>query len=202
MLVNDARLLNCPVLSLHVSGMIAKTSEAIIDPHDLKIIGFYVVGPEVGDGEHGDILQVHDIREFSELGMVIDSIDELVNADDVIKLQKIINLNFTLIGKKVETKKKTKLGKVIGYTANPDNYMIQQLIVQRPLMKSFLDPELLISRSEVINIDDEKITVRDEEQKIRERALKEDFVPNFVNPFREPQLSPVDNQSLDEPDKQ
>ena len=30
---------------------------------------------------------------------------------------------------------------------------------------------------------------KDEEDKIRKRAAKEDFVPNFVNPFREPDFS-------------
>ncbi|MBQ3325542.1 hypothetical protein IJG79_00085 [Candidatus Saccharibacteria bacterium] len=202
MLIKDTDLINFPILSLHMSGMIAKTSEAIIDPSDLKIVGFYLVGPEVGDGEHGDILQVGDIREFSNLGMVIDSSDEFVNADDIVKLKDVVNINFQLIGKKVETKKKTKLGKVIGYTVNPQDFMIQQIVVQRPLMKSFLDPELLVGRSEIVNVDDEKVVVRDEEKKIRERATKEDFVPNFVNPFREPQLSHADNQTLGEPDTQ
>lgn len=185
-----------------MSGMIAKTREAIIDPSDLKIIGFYLTGPEVGNGENGDILQVRDIREFSNLGMVIDSADEFVYADDVIKLKEVVDINFQLIDKKVETKKKTKLGKVIGYTVTPEDFMIQQIIVQRPFMKSFLDPELIIGRSEIVNVDDEKIIVKDEEKKIRERATKEDFVPNFVNPFREPQLSRADSQTLDEPDTQ
>ncbi|MBP5204845.1 hypothetical protein IKG12_02765 [Candidatus Saccharibacteria bacterium] len=202
MLMDINRLIGYPVLSLHVSGMIAKVTEPIIDPDNLKIVAFFVTGPDVGNGEHGDILQVDDIREFSELGMVIDSIDEFVNADDIVKLRDIINLNFSLIDKKVETKKKTKLGKVTSYTVNPDDFIVQQIIVQRPLMKSFLDPELTISRSEIVKVDDEKVTVRDEEKKIMERAAKEDFVPNFVNPFREPQLSRADSQTLDEPNTQ
>ncbi len=202
MLMKDSDLQNYPVLSIHMSGMIAKTTDAIIDPNDLKIVGFFVNGPKVGTGDCGNILQVVDIREFSNLGMVIDSEDELVNSDDVIKLQEIVNINFQLIGKKVETRKKTKLGKVASFTVNPKNFQIQQIIVQRPLMKSFLDPELTIGRSEIVNVDDEKIIVKDEEKKIRERSANEDFVPNFVNPFREPQLSRVDTQTLDEQDMQ
>ncbi len=202
MLVSSEHLINYPVLSLHTSGMIARTSEIIIDPNTLKIVGFFVTGPETGNGEFGDILQVNDIREFSNIGMVIDSIDELVSANDVVKLQKILNLNFSLIGKKVESKKGTKLGKVVNYTFSPDDYSICQLLVQRPLMKSFIDPELTISRNEIVNIDDDKIIVKDEEKKIRERATKEDFVPNFVNPFREPRLSNVDTKNLDELNEQ
>ena len=201
MLVNSERLLNCPVLSLHVGGMIAKTNEIIIDPNDLKIAAFRLEGPQIG-GDVGDYLQENRIREYSSMGMVVDSLDDFVDANDVVSLQKILGLNFSLVGMKVVTKKGTKLGKVSDYTVNTEGFMVQQLIVQRPIMKAFLDPELVIGRSEVVEINDHAIVVRDEESKIRANATKEDFVPNFVNPFREPQLSTADNQTLDEPGKQ
>ena len=206
MIIDSTKLLNYPVLSIHVGGMIAKTTSLIIDPNDLKIVGFQLTGPEVG-GDNGTILQVKDIREFSNIGMVVDSIDEFVSPGDVIKLDEILNLNFELIGKKVESKKGSKIGKVSGFSVNTEDFMIQQFVVQRPVMKSFLDPELLIGRSEIEKVTDEKVIVKDEEEKIRKRALKEDFVPNFVNPFRaggafapEPDLSKADSQTLDASD--
>lgn len=206
MIIDSTRLLNYPVLSIHVGGMIAKTTSLIIDPNDLRIVGFQLDGPEVG-GDNGTILQVKDVREFSNIGMVVDSIDEFVSPGDVIKLDEILNLNFELIGKKVESKKGSKIGKVSGFTVNTENFMVQQFVVQRPVMKSFLDPELLIGRSEIEKVTDDKIIVKDEEEKIRKRALKEDFVPNFVNPFRaggafapEPDLSKADSQTLDASD--
>lgn len=206
MIIDSIKLLNYPVLSIHVGGMIAKTTSLIIDPNDLKIVGFQLTGPEVG-GDNGTILQVKDIREFSNIGMVVDSIDEFVSPGDVIKLDEILNLNFELIGKKVESKKGSKIGKVSGFSVNTEDFMIQQFVVQRPVMKSFLDPELLIGRSEIEKVTDEKVIVKDEEEKIRKRALKEDFVPNFVNPFRaggafapEPDLSKADSQTLDASD--
>lgn len=206
MLIDSNRLLDYPILSLHVGGMIAKTTSLIIDPNDLRVVGFNLIGPEVG-GENGTILQVKDIREFSNIGMVVDSIDEFVNPGDVIKLDEVLNLNFELIGKKVESKKGSKIGKVSGFMINTEDFMVQQFVVQRPMMKAFLDPELLIGRSEVVKVTDEKVIVKDEEDKIKKRALKEDFVPNFVNPFRaggafapEPDLSKADSQTLDASD--
>ncbi|MBR5621307.1 hypothetical protein IKW75_02395 [Candidatus Saccharibacteria bacterium] len=197
MLINANDLLNKPILSLHMGGMIAKTSEIIVDPDNLKVVAFKVYGPEVG-GEFGEYLQEKDVREYSPLGMVIDSIDEFVNETDVVKLEKVLKLNFSLNGMKVVTKKGTKLGKVSGYTINTDNFMVQQLIVQRPILKAFVDPELIIGRSEVVKITDTEIVVKDEESKIRANATHEDFIPNFVNPFREQRLSTADSQTLDE----
>ncbi|MBQ6127911.1 PRC-barrel domain-containing protein [Candidatus Saccharibacteria bacterium] len=198
MLIESSRLLNYPILSLHMAGMIAKTSELIIDPNDLKVIAFKLYGPEVGTMS-GEYLRTDNVREFSGLGMVVDSADDFVNPDEVIKLKEVLDLNFSLNGMKVETRKGSNLGRVGSFTVNTDGFYVQQLVVNRPFFKSFMDPELLIGKSEIVKITDDKIIVKDEESKIRERATKEDFVPNFVNPFRKPQLSTADNQSLDEP---
>lgn len=185
MLIDGSKLNNFPILSLHVGAPIARTTYSVIDPNNLKLIAFHLSGREVG-GENGTILEARDIREFSKIGMIIDSSDDFVNPGDVIKLDKILELNFSLIGLKVETKKKTHLGKVIDYTVDTDTFEIRQIIVKRPLLKSLNDPELVISRKEIVEVNDYKIIVKDEEETIKKKATKENFVPNFVNPFREP----------------
>jgi hypothetical protein len=185
MLLNSNRLLNYPVLSLHLGGPIGVVKEVIINPNDLKIMALRVDGPQTGDGEHGDLLNVSNIREFSNLGIIIDSIDDLVSDGDVVKLDEVIKLNFDVIGLNVRTKKGNKLGKVFDYTFNPESMLITQFIVKRPLLKAFLDPELVIGRSEIKEINDYELIVKDEEEKIKKDIKKQDFVPNFVNPFRE-----------------
>ncbi len=199
MLIDATKLLSAPVLSLHMGGMIAKTTEIIVDPDSLKVVAFKVSGPETGNGEIGEYLQVKDVREYSPIGMVIDSSDDFVDMGDVVKLKKVLELNFSLDGMRVVTKKGTRLGKVANYTINTDGFLVQQLIVQRPFLKSFVDPELTIGRSEIVKISDTEIVVKDEEAKIRTNATREDFVPNFVNPFREPNLSTADSQNPGEP---
>lgn len=199
MLINASKLINFPVLSLQVGGAIAKTEFAVIDPDDLKIIAFLVGGPLV-DNETGDVLDVRSIRELSKVGMIVDSADELASRDDIVKIKDVLELNFSLIGLKVKTKKGHKLGKVIDYSVNSDNLMVQQLIVQRPAIKSLLDPELVIGRSQIVEVNDYEIIVKDEEAKIKKEAATKDFVPNFVNPFREQSFSPAHSQSPDEQD--
>ncbi|MBQ6375458.1 hypothetical protein IJJ37_00785 [Candidatus Saccharibacteria bacterium] len=182
MLIYASRLLGTPLLSMQAAGEIGYLSGLIVDPDALKIIAFYVTGALASRSMN--ILDVRSIREYSNLGAVIDSVDELVEKDDVMRISQVIGLNFTLPGLKVETKKGTKLGRVIDFTVTDDNFTVKQLIVKRPLVKSFLDPELTIPRTEIVEITDYKVIVKDEEKTIRARAEKEDFVPNFVNPFR------------------
>ncbi|MBR3055839.1 hypothetical protein IKG64_00755 [Candidatus Saccharibacteria bacterium] len=180
MLIYTSKLTGTPVLSMQAAGPIGYISRAIVDPDGLKIIAFVLNGPS----RSANLLPVQSIREYSELGMVIDSIDELVGPDDVIRLQKVLALNFDLLTLKVVTKKGSKLGKIIDYTVTSEDFVVQQLIVKRPTLKSFTDPELIIPRREIIEVTDYKVIVRDEEKTIRARAEKEDFIPNFVNPFR------------------
>lgn len=182
MLVTASHLINTTILSVQSTSPIGYISGLIVDPDKLKILAFQLSGPRIDRTEN--ILDVKSVREFSKFGMVIDSSDELVGPSDVVRIREILKLNFSLEGLKVETKKGSKLGKVTDFTVADDNFSIQQLIVHRPLVKSFIDPELTIPRSEIIEITDYKVIVKDDEKTIRARAENEDFIPNFVNPFR------------------
>lgn len=193
MLVTASKLIGTPILSMQASGAIGRVSECIIDPDTLKIIAFRAEGgpiPRTG----ANLLATSSIREYSNFGMVIDSADEFIDSEDVVKISKILALNFNLIGLKVESKKGSKLGKVMDYTVTSDDFVVQQLIVHRPALKSFIDPELTIHRKEIVEITDYKVIVKDEEKTIKKKAETEDFVPNFVNPFREkqPGFAPAD----------
>ncbi len=191
MLINGLRLIGCPILSLHVGGAIAHVSDVIIDPNDLKIIGFRVSGSLVR-GEVGDVLPVDSVREFSRVGMIVDSIDELVEGEEVIRIRDVLNLNFSLPGLKVVSKNKSKLGKVSDYIINSDSWSVYQLIVQRPIMKAFLDPELIVPRSEIIEVNDYQIIVKDEHSKLQKAApaaRPANIAPDFVNPFRKPDFA-------------
>lgn len=198
MLISNDDLLGEKVLSLHTGGPIAEIDKIIIDPHSLKVIAFELTGNLIG-GQHGTILETSSVREFSRLGLIIDSIDELVFPGDIIKLDEIMSLHFDLIDLKVESKKGTKLGRVKNYTIGREDFLIYQLIVKRPAIKALVDPELTIHRSLISEVNDEKIIIKEEEDKIRRDSVNE-FIPNFINPFREPQFSPTQSQTPDEQD--
>ena len=189
MLVTCSKLIGTPVLSVQTGTPIGFISHPVVDPDTLKIVAFRLDGPLVHKAT-ANLLDVSSIREYSNLGMVIDDIDELVADDDVVKISKVLELNFDLINLKVETKKGSKLGKLVDYTITPEDYIVQQIIVKRPALKALIDPELTISRKEIVEVNDYKVIVKDEEKTLKARAEKEDFIPNFVNPFRNNEFSP------------
>ena len=195
MLVYNSRLIGTPVLSVQAGGKIANIATSIVDPDKLKIVAFKLSGPTIDSAN--EILIPSSIREYSNIGMVIDDAEELVSAEDVVKIKKVLELNFDPLGLKVETKKGAKLGQVINFIVTTNDFIVQQIIVRRPLSKRFLDPELTIHRREIIEVTDRKIIIKDEKKDIRARASKEDLAPSFVNPFRsqEPGFAPADTKT-------
>lgn len=196
MLVYSSKLIGTAVLSVQSGAPVGYVSKIIVNPDNLTVVALILDGPLLARST-ANLLDISSIREYSTYGIVIDTIDELVEPDEIIRLNDIIKLNFNLINLKVETKKGSKLGKVVDYTITNDNFDIKQLIVRRPIIKSLIDPELTIPKSEVVEVNDYKIIVKDEEDTIKTKASKEEFVPNFVNPFRNSKqdFAPADNQT-------
>jgi len=193
MLMVGSSLIDYPVLSLHLGGLASHTINPVIDPESLSIIAYQLNDREIDDPEAGDILMIEDVRELSDNGFIIDSTDRLVERSEVIRLDKVMDLDFKLIGLKVVTKDGKKLGKIIDYTVDTGTFSIFQLIVQRPLLDAIVDPELTINRSQIVEINDDKIIIKHDKQKVRlQKNTKKDFVPNYVNPFRKPNYSEDD----------
>ena len=191
MLLTGSKMIGMPVLSLHVGSAIAKTTHAIIDPENLGVVAYELDGPIIkNDPEVGDILDVKDIRDLSNDGIIVDSADRFTTRDEVIKFDKIMKLHFNLVGLKVVTQSGKKVGKISDYTLDSESMIIYQLIVQRPFVSSLIDPTLTINRSQIIEIDDFKVTIRHDKAQIKikedKKKAAEDFVPNFTNPFRKP----------------
>jgi len=51
--------------------------------------------------------------------------------------------------------------------------------------KALIDPELVIGRSEVQEINDTEIVIKSDENAAMKKSGSLDFVPNFVNPFKD-----------------
>jgi len=181
MLIIGTRLLNTPVMSLQTGGRLAVTQKPIIDPSNLKIVAFEVEGQLLS--ERPALLRVADIREMGRVGMIVNSNDEFIGVHDVIKIEKLYELGFSLVGMVVIDDTKHKLGKVEDYTVDTDSFVIQQLTVQRGFFKGLTDTGLLISRTQIIEITDNEIIVRSARQRSVEPVMQASRT-EFVNPFK------------------
>mgnify|MGYP001791611316 CR=1 FL=1 len=186
MLVLGSQLIDTPIMSLQTGSELARTKTPIIDPRSLTILAYEVEGPLLD--EHPSLLRLQDVRELSNIGMIVDSSDEFIGLDDVIKIKAVHDLHFQLIGMNVIDDHKRKLGKVSDYSIDAGSFILQQLNVKRPLLKSFGDAEFLIHRSQITEINDTTIIVRSGAQKAEESV--KDVVRNYTNPFRQGSTQP------------
>ena len=144
-------------MSLRTGTEIATALVPIINPNNLKIEGFYC---KVGRRDH-PILISQDIRDFLPQGIAVNDEDALSDSRDLIRLKEIVDLNFELLGKHVETADGQKLGKVSDYATEVSSMFIKKLYVSQPLLKNFSGGTLGIDRTQIVEITDKKIVVND-----------------------------------------
>lgn len=188
MLVLGTRLKEIPVMSLQTGTQLASIDKPLINPANLKIFAFELDGPLLT--QKPSFLRVADIREISGIGMIIDSSDELIGLDDVIKVKELYELGFHLVGMNVIDEHKKKLGKVDDYTVETNSFVIEQLSVKRGILRNLTDTGLLIHRSQITEINDNAIIVKSTAKKITAKPVMEMVHREYINPFRRPDGQP------------
>lgn len=172
-------------MSLQTGSKLALLKSPLIDPANLKIIAYEVEGPLLTS--RPSFIRTDDIREVGQLGVIIDSNDELIELSDVLAVQKIHDLGFNLNGMRVIDDRKHKIGKVNDYSVDIDSFIIQQLQVKQSGVKGLTEASTLISRSQIVEINNTHIIVRS--ATVKADPIEEIASPTlaYVNPFRAPQ---------------
>lgn len=181
MLDYNSQIKSAPILSLHAGSSIGNLGDPIILPTMLQIAGFFVESKSLNKKTQ-HVLQANAIRELSPRGIVINSIDDISPASDLLRMQEIIDMNFDLLACQVRTQSGTKIGSVTNFIM--DGFlMIRQLVVKQTFLKSFSEGALYIPRSAILEIKGNIIIVEDGTKKIAKTKLPAKLDPNFVNPF-------------------
>lgn len=180
MLIPGSHLLRLPIMSLQTGAQIAVTKAPLIDPGTLEIKAYRI--SHTSDSSRDYFIRINDIRELADVGLIVDSEDELVTYGDVISLDKVIDRNFTLVGKKVISRDRKNLGKVIDYTLDIDSFTVIQLTVKRPIIHSLGEIELLIHRSQIREINNKSIIV--DAGAIDSEPVAAKISQSYSNPFR------------------
>ncbi len=168
MQVLSKTLLGRPVMSLRTGSRVATTVRPIINPNNLKIEGFYC--QDSIDPKLELILVERDIREIIPAGIVVNDHDVLAEPEDLIRLKKILKIDFELFNKPVVSDKKRKLGKVSDFSTELPTLYIQKLYVSQPLIKTLTGGNIGVDRGQIIEITNRKIIVQDPLKLVRTAA--------------------------------
>jgi hypothetical protein len=152
-------LFNQPVVSLRTGTQIAEAVEPIINPHNLKILGWWC-----NEGGRRAILLFDDIRQFMPNGFAINDEGALSEPADLVRHKEVLDIHFQLLDKLVRTSRH-KLGKVSDFSYN-DGLFVQKLYVSSPLHKVFSSEDTrIIDREQILEVTDKYILVRDTDVK-------------------------------------
>ena len=167
MLKLSKTLFNQPVISLRSGGQIAVATEPIINPHNLKILGWWC--RERGHTK-SMVLLSEDVRKLAASGLAVDSEEALSAPEDLVRHKEIMDIHFILLDILVRTDKR-KLGKVSDFSYN-DGLFVQKLYVAKPLAHVFtMVDTLLIDRSQIVEVTNQYILVNEADIKVTESEL-------------------------------
>lgn len=161
-------ILNQPVLSLRTGTVVATATAPVINPNNLKIEGFYC--QDVENRGRQLIMLYQDIRDLIPQGFVINDYDVLSDPAELVRLQDVLRLNFSLFGKPVVTVSKQRLGKVNDFAVDTTTMYVQKLYVTPSVFKSLTGTNLGIDRTQIVEITDKRIVVQDLEGTIPAHA--------------------------------
>lgn len=99
-----------PVGALDEGALIGSVRQVLVDPDQGKIAGFLV--KEKGFSGRPKVVSTLDVIDVERSAMVINSRDSLVGRAEIVRIAKILEYKFNLIGLPARTKEGQMLGKV------------------------------------------------------------------------------------------
>lgn len=195
MLMTIDHIIGMPVLSLQTGQPLAQVIEPIVNPYNLKVVALYVDGPMI---EYNPaVVFTEDIRAVNSRGVVVDSNDNIMSPEGMVRLNEVIDFDFHLVKLLVVDNHGHKLGHVSGYTIEPNDFNIMQIEVRPRLMQSFTMTDMLIGRDQIVEIDNNKIVVKAPDIRVKQphavKTTKQMLNPEFDNPFRKPKARPAES---------
>ncbi|MBA2279110.1 hypothetical protein H0V99_01550 [Candidatus Saccharibacteria bacterium] len=168
MLQLTKNITNVPIMSLRTGGKVATADKPLINPNNLKIEGWLCT-------DHFSkkrlILLAQDVRDFVPQGIAVNDYDVLSEPDELIRLKEVLELEFELVGKPVVTTHRRRVGKVNDYAVDVTSMMVHKLYVTRPLYKSLAHGQLSIDRTQIVEITNRRVLVKDVDVKVGSQAV-------------------------------
>ncbi len=146
------------IMSLRVGAPIGHAYAPIINPANLRIEGWFAT--ETRNKEEM-VLPATEIREIVARGFIVNDHDAITHPEDLVRMENLLHMRFEVIGKTVKTDQKHRLGKVVNYTVNDQNMLIQKLYVSRGAVRGLTKQDLVVDRNQIVEINNKAIIVRD-----------------------------------------
>ena len=161
MLLEVSKIKNMPVGAMDEGALIGKVEKVIIQPEEGKIIGFLVMVP--GFLAQPKVVSFQDVVSIDAQGLVINSGNNLLDKDEIVRIGELIKTKFSLTGLPAKTKNKKYLGRVRDVVIEANSGDVIRIYVKNLWDEKIFERSMIykISPTEVILTFDPRKKVKD-----------------------------------------
>lgn len=168
MLILASQIQDAPILSIRNGHPVAMAGKMLIEADKLKVAAVFCESPGWRGENH--VLLLRDIREFSRAGIIIDSLEDIEDIGEIVRLGDVMERDYQVNGKHVVTESGHKLGKVEDYSVDTVSNLVQKLYIKPSLLKNLMVNNLVVDREHIVKTEDDQIIVSDASLKTPAKA--------------------------------
>ena len=143
------------VIGLNNHQRIAQISGVLVNPYRLTVVGFWVK-PRY---QSTDLLLLsEDIRQLTSQRALVNDQSVLTSASDLPKLSRIIEIGYSIVGKKIVGDQR-QLGRAIDFNFHNTSYEVSHIVGRGNRWQRLKMTQLMFSRSQIIRVDSHQIIV-------------------------------------------
>lgn len=155
MLIELSKFEGMAVGALDEGMLIGRVRYALVDPDEIKVVGFAV--KEKGLFAKLSVVSILDVVDIEKGAMVINSKENLVDKDEIVRIGKILKYKFKLLGLPARTKSGQMLGRLTDVVVDSDTgdinrfytqFLLQHRVFERPQIEKITWQEIIIDNEE------------------------------------------------------
>lgn len=150
MFIEAKKLIGLPVAAFDTQSKIGEIRELIIDPENGHLMGFLVQAKSASWRifSAGKILSEVDIREWDPNGIVTAKEENLVEPEEIVRINDILNKKISIIGMGAKTESGKSLGNVENLLIDTDTSTVAKYY-----LKDLLGKSRIFTSEKVVKID-------------------------------------------------
>lgn len=154
MFIEAKKLIGLPVAATDTQSKVGEIRQIIIDPSNGNLLGFLVSSGGIFSPKR--VLSVSDIRDWDPQAIITESIDNLVEPGEIIRIKEILAKKINLLGRGAKTESGKSLGVVEDLLIDTDGQCVEKYY-----LKDLLGDARIFPSNKVIKIDKEIIFADD-----------------------------------------
>lgn len=162
------------VFSVHDGVAVAEVVGWLINKDNFKVELIVVAVPEMK--AHKYILPAA-IRVSTDRQIIINSQDDIAEADELVRQREMIASKYRLVGSKVETQSGKKLGRVMDFNFDYNTFYIAKIHVVSRFPQRITRESFAINRSAVVEVQGNTVIVKDARVRAKARRVGAKTLP-------------------------